>query len=399
MKKYTLLTVMPSFSKHADRRNWKGLELFYNPGMEFKKVHIVSLGDNFDYRKKKINFNTLEIHPIKPFNKFLMPYYVFFKVPKFIDEIIRKNKIDLVVNTYGGPVKFGIPAVIAAKRNNLPSIVTMHNDYEVKNRMDNGFFIGSVINHLTLWSLRKADGIRSVSEYIKRFALKRGIPKKKLKYIPNKEDLGKFRKKPSEKEISSVLKELDLENIKRKNKIILSVGRLVKQKNYENMIRAFALAQKKQKDIVYIIVGKGKLKKKLEKLITKLKIKESVIFIDYIPHDKLKCLYHISDVFLFATWYEGQPRVIIEALLSGLPVICPDYGQLTEIIKNNEDGIWVNPKNPEETGNALFKIINDKKLQKKLSEHDLIKLDEFSIANVNKQEAEYFKKIIGDNRK
>ena len=117
-------------------------------------------------------------------------------------------------------------------------------------------------------------------------------------------------------------------------KIILSVGRLEKEKGFERLIKAFANIN--NNDYVLIIVGEGVLKEDLLKLIIDLKLSERVILTGYIDRKKIWNFYRDADIFVLLSYSEGNPTVIREAMYMGVPVIGSNIKPIMEFI--NADG-------------------------------------------------------------
>ena len=123
-----------------------------------------------------------------------------------------------------------------------------------------------------------------------------------------------------------------LRNVNSKFKII-SVGRLVKQKNYSNLIKAFEIVQKRFHNCHLIICGEGPERKKLKEIVNSLNIKKYVTFLGAVqnPYKFLKK----SDLFVLSSDYEGFGTVLLEAMVFNLPIVSTDcdYGP-REILKN-----------------------------------------------------------------
>ena len=205
--------------------------------------------------------------------------------------------------------------------------------------------------------------------------------------IPNKEILDRFQQPPSKVDLEKTINNLELEGIVGNSIIFLTVSRLIVAKNIEKMLRAFAMTTNKSPNIFYLIAGEGPLRSHLERLVQLLGIEEKVRFLGYVPHNELRCLYHISDVFYYATLYEGQPRVIVEALLSNLPIICTNYGQVCEVVEYGMDGLWVDPNDIESITDAIIQLASDANLRNKMSEHTGFDAQQFSVEQVSEQEA------------
>lgn len=102
--------------------------------------------------------------------------------------------------------------------------------------------------------------------------------------------------------------------------IILSSGELIKRKNHETAIRAIAQLKPSFPDIHYVICGHGALNEHLHQLVAELQLGDSVTFLGY-REDMLE-VYPCADIFLFPSFQEGLPMALLEAMASGLPVVC-----------------------------------------------------------------------------
>jgi glycosyltransferase involved in cell wall biosynthesis len=129
--------------------------------------------------------------------------------------------------------------------------------------------------------------------------------------------------------------------------VILSVGRLVRQKGLDLAIRALASLQ----DINwrYEIAGDGPLRPNLELLANQLGIQGRVLFLGWQPSDKLPTLYQRANLFLFPSRHEGMPNAVLEAMASGLPVIATRIAGNEELVVSGETGSLV----PAEDVDAL----------------------------------------------
>jgi len=107
-------------------------------------------------------------------------------------------------------------------------------------------------------------------------------------------------------------------------KVIMFVGRLVKVKGVDILLRAFARLNRP--DAVLVIVGDGPERENLEHFVTDLGISDRVIFTGW-RNDASK-LVSIADVFVLPSLSEGLPQSLLEALAHGVPCIVSDIPQL-----------------------------------------------------------------------
>ena len=115
----------------------------------------------------------------------------------------------------------------------------------------------------------------------------------------------------------------------RKN-IILSVGRLCKQKNQETTIKAFSIFLKKFPNYKLILIGDGQDRYKLKKLCMKLKISKNVVFKGWVLD--IKKYYLQSKILIFPSLYEGLPNTLIEAINYNLPCISSSCSGASDIL-------------------------------------------------------------------
>ncbi len=133
---------------------------------------------------------------------------------------------------------------------------------------------------------------------------------------------------------------------------ILSVGSLKAQKNHDLLLRSFA--KLKRHDARLMLVGDGSEEERLRLLSQELCIEDQVIFAGF-HHDPTP-FYLTADLFVLSSYYEGFGNVIVEALLSGIPVVstnCP-FGP-AEILNNGEYGTLV-PVNNESALTEALKV-------------------------------------------
>ena len=172
--------------------------------------------------------------------------------------------------------------------------------------------------------------------------------------------------------VDSFLTEIrkDKDNDNKDNNIIevITVGRLIYIKGFHLALEAFALAYRQHRNIRLTIIGDGMEKNNLVNLTKKLKIDDFVEFTGNISRNDVLDRMVDSDIFLFPS-FEGGGMVVLEAMASGVPVVCLDYGGPGEMV-TDKCGIKVKPVTPEQTvkdlSDALLKLANDPDLRKKL---------------------------------
>ena len=138
--------------------------------------------------------------------------------------------------------------------------------------------------------------------------------------------------------------------------VILAIGRLEPQKDFETLIDAFSLIAK-ERDVRLCILGEGSCRPRLEKKISSFNLQDKVALpgFDNNPYRYLAR----SSVFVLSSLYEGLPNVLIQALAFGLPIVSTDckHGP-REILENGALGLLVKPGDCEAMARAINKQIN-----------------------------------------
>lgn len=152
--------------------------------------------------------------------------------------------------------------------------------------------------------------------------------------------------------------ELRIDN---KTKIIGSVGRLVEDKDYSTLIRAFKifLNMHKHDNFVLLLVGDGSQRKVLEELGDSLGISDRIIFSGF--REDVYDFYGAFDAFVLSSIDEGLPLSLLEAMACEVPVISSRVGGIPELICEGETGLLFNPGDIEDLVGKLEEMFcNDK---------------------------------------
>lgn len=129
------------------------------------------------------------------------------------------------------------------------------------------------------------------------------------------------------------------------NFVFGSVGRLVKTKGHENLLKSFSEISKKSPDAKLVILGDGPLRRDLEEHTMDLGITPKVVFAGF--RSDVPELLPGFDGFVLPSVAEGLSLALLEAMASKLPVIASDVGGIPEVLNEPRHGLLVNP---EKTG-------------------------------------------------
>lgn len=150
-----------------------------------------------------------------------------------------------------------------------------------------------------------------------------------------------------------------------KEKMIVSAGRLMEQKNQKMLIRAFALIKKKFPEYCLVIYGEGSYRAELEQLIDKMELQDKVFLPGSINdlHARMKS----AEIFVLSSDYEGMPNALIEAMCMGLPVISTKVSGAVDLIHDGENGLLIETGAEAELVEALERLLSDADLRERLA--------------------------------
>lgn len=159
------------------------------------------------------------------------------------------------------------------------------------------------------------------------------------------------------------VKTCDFPEVKKRKKVIVTVGRLHPQKNQKLLVDAFALIADCIPEYTLEIYGEGELKNELQKQIDNLKLTNRV-FLKGTSKEIHRLIYDAS-LFVLSSNYEGLPNTLLEAMALGIPSISTDCkpGGAREIIDDNVNGIIVPVEDKHKLALAIIKVLNDSKMQ------------------------------------
>jgi glycosyltransferase involved in cell wall biosynthesis len=303
-------------------------------------------------KEKKLSDNVF-VYPINSGN--LLSFAL--RAYRFSKNIFRKNKIDII--TTQDPFFTGVVGYFLRKRYKVPLIVQLHSDF-----LNNKYWLmesklNYLLNIIGKFVVKKADGIRVVSKSIKEHLINLGISPEKIFIIPIFTDTEKFIKS----DLTVRKKYSAYKNI------VLFVGRLMPVKNLSMLLNAVPLILTKHPQTLFLIVGEGSEKARLEMLVNELNIGSNVIFEGNVSYDRLADYYASCDIFVLPSNYEGWGRVVIEALASGKPVIMTDVGCANDIVINGENGFVIKRNDHFLLAQKIIYLIENPLLRKKMGEN------------------------------
>jgi len=370
------LCVFPNDSLKSYYEKGEIKERYFNPKNFFDEIHVISLFDS-EIEEEKVQklagSALLKIHKV---GKADLSNYKSYenKVISIVSEIKPS-----LIRTFNPRVQ-GWLATKTAKKLKIPIIVSLHTNYDQQRNLakqKRNFFrflkLSYASRTLEKFTLSNADAVICVYEYIVPYAKKMGASN--ILVIYNKVDLDKFSPKSTKKFVSN-------------KPTIISVGRLIDQKNHRYIIKAM-----KDLDAKLLIIGDGPNFESLNNLIQSLDLADKVELIKRIPNDQLPQYYASCD--LYAQPMEnldGIPIPVLEAMACGLPVVMSKHSNdYSEII---DEAVLFTENNPESFFNAFKKILANPEFKEKLKQKSLSVISEIGGEKMEEKELSLYRKLI-----
>ncbi len=331
----TLIPEKKVFSKNIERDNLKVNQIVNNNFPENLKRQ------NFQFQGKKFSILPLDII----INLFRLIYLLF----DFKKELVR-NKID-VIYCNGTLAKF-----FGATLGSIYSIKVV---WHVRNYQKN-IFLSYLINFFSTFNSVKKIICVSKST-MSQFKIK-----EKCKVINNGIDTEEFNP-------TTVLRELrEKFNISKEKIIIGTAGRVVPRKNFEHFVQlGIDVCKKYKKDCLFVLVGDTpyyfgqNLMTKLKAMVKNENLEDKFIFTGYT--DKVEAYISDFDIFFIPSMYEDPfPRVVIESMALGKPVLGYNIGGIGEAIDNKVNGYSFN-LDDSSVIDSILELIEDEDLRLKMS--------------------------------
>nr|WP_255425088.1 glycosyltransferase [Spiribacter sp. SSL99] len=178
------------------------------------------------------------------------------------------------------------------------------------------------------------------------------IPERKVRLINNAVS---EMPDPSEQRLAELRNMLGIDT----NDIIIgSVGRVFdSHKRFSDLIRALVCIRFDQPKARLLIIGDGPDRVMLQKLAVELGLTDAIIFAGY--QGEPRDLYHLMDVFVLASAHEAFGLVLVEAMLSGVPVVATEVGGIPFVLDHGKAGILVPSLQPREIADAVLFLLMD----------------------------------------
>jgi glycosyltransferase involved in cell wall biosynthesis len=245
-----------------------------------------------------------------------------------------------------------------------------------------------VINHAIL----KSKKIITPSKFVKSQIIQQyKVPEDKVTVTYEAAEEEYARISNYEFQISNLLKKYQI-----KQPFLIYVGNAYPHKNLDNLLEGFKLLLSHHPTIppslrLVIVCSRDVFAKRLEEKIKSLGLSEKVILTGYISSSELPAIFKSAEAYVFPTLSEGFGIPGLNAMASGLPVICSQIPVLEEIYGSS--ALYFDPRDPADIAKKINKYLSTKNHHAKLVQTGLKKSGEYSWKNMAKQTLNIYEAI------
>jgi glycosyltransferase involved in cell wall biosynthesis len=218
-------------------------------------------------------------------------------------------------------------------------------------------------NKLNRWTLLSADRVVTVCKPFADMLAETGVRGERIDIVPSAIEPGYS---VDSTQVTQVRAQWHLLEHTR---IILSVGRLSREKGHRDLITAASILRENHPDLVFVVllIGDGPERRRLEQQAQALGLCDRVRFTGY--QQNLMTYYTLSDIFVLPSYSEGSPNVLLEAMIAGTPIVASAVGGVPETVEHERSALLVEPGKPAELAQAIARILTDHSLATSISEN------------------------------
>jgi glycosyltransferase involved in cell wall biosynthesis len=203
------------------------------------------------------------------------------------------------------------------------------------------------------WADNVVTGTDSLAEH---YSKTYGIPRERMKVLPNEVDLAWFRP-PSSDERLGARSELGIAEDER---LVLSVHRLSPIRRTLLYVPAVLQAVATDHDRVrFVVAGGGPEEAEIRSAMASAGLDGRAQMLGPVPHARIRRLYAAADVFMMPSYTEGFPRVLLEAMAMGVPIASTDVGGVREILPLLYHSRLANRDRPLDLADAVSELIQN----------------------------------------
>ena len=322
-------------------------------GTLFNELHIIvfTLAKQ-KFVSEKISDNVW-IYPTNSLSRFLYPFSARALFKKELSEFAPD------VITTQDPFETGLAGWLINRKVHTKLHVQIHTDF-LSSYFTHNSFLNIVRVRIARWLLPKADAVRAVSLRVKQSlsAIDPKLPERTV-VLPIYSDLSAFK---------NISKTVDLhKKYPQFSHIILMASRFTPEKNIGLALSVLRDVIVRFQNVGLIIVGEGPEKRYLQGLVLRYHLDRNVVFEPW--QQQLAAYYASADIFFTTSLYEGYGLTLLEAAVSGCPIVSSDVGIASTVIEGGKNGFISTKIDKNNFVTLLLSILEKPELYASLKDH------------------------------
>ncbi|HSR30414.1 MAG TPA: glycosyltransferase [Anaerolineae bacterium] len=367
---------------------WGGpVKIVHRNGRELvRRGHRVTVYcTNLLDKKQKINPGTSEACTFERwvdgmrvvyFNTWRLPWWPGTLGPVWLPDlpVYLRNEIgsyDIVhVNSYRNLMN--LPVVRAVRQAEVPLVVQPHGAMPV---IINSFLVKRVYDRLLGGvELGGLDALIALQESERQQAMGRGVPEERITIIPNGLDLSELTEIP---ETGTFRRRY---NVPADRSLILFLGRINKKKGTDMLVEAFRRVNGLDAYLAIVGPDDGQLEE-VRRLIVRYRLEDSVLLTGLLPGAEAMAAYRDADLFVLPCRADTFPTTIMEACLTGTPMVITDRCEIAHLVKDRVADVV--PFDPSAFAEAMRRLLTDRERYRTYRENcPRVMAQEFSLRAV-----------------
>jgi glycosyltransferase involved in cell wall biosynthesis/4-amino-4-deoxy-L-arabinose transferase-like glycosyltransferase len=178
--------------------------------------------------------------------------------------------------------------------------------------------------------------------------------------------------------------------------VVGTVTRLSPQKAPLDFVQAAAIVARQRPDTWFVMVGDGPLRPQVEAKAAELGIADRLVLTGLrrdVPE-----LVAMFDIFVLSSLWEGLPRVLPQAMATGLPIVATAIDGNAEAVQDGENGLLVPPGDVDQLARAVLKLLNDPELAAQMGQVGLARADEYGARKMTDELARLYQTLLTANQ-
>jgi glycosyltransferase involved in cell wall biosynthesis len=204
-----------------------------------------------------------------------------------------------------------------------------------------------------------ADVFLAVSNGVRDVLVKCGVPDRKIRVVHDGIDLSRFEHVGDNTYVKNEF------GITGETPVVGNIAALAPHKSQVDLVRAASIVKDRVPEAKFLIVGEGKLRGRLEKLIRELGLEGTVILTGF-REDPLEILSTFT-CFVLSSYLEGLGSSLLDAHAMRIPVVATDTGGIPDIVEDGKTGLLVPPRDPEALAGAILRLLADDRLRENIA--------------------------------